>query len=109
MGSKRESLDGAAVRRSSQNSLESARSVSGSGLKPSLPPEAEATKPMESDILADMTAFQAEIDALRKAADGKGPVPSVVQLPTFFCEQLLGSLYFRYALPNRVASGTWWQ
>lgn len=67
MGSKRESLDGAAQRRSSQNSLASARSGS-----QSKPPDTEETKPLDSDILADMTAFQAEIDALRKQAEKGG-------------------------------------
>lgn len=81
-GSKRESLDGTAnssamswaQRRSSQNSFESARSSSLS--KPRLPSEseevAEKERPPESDVLADMSAFQAEIDALRKQAEGGG-------------------------------------
>lgn len=64
-GSKRESLDGDARRLSSQNSFESARS--GSLSKP--PVESEEAKAPESDILADMSAFQAEIDALRKQAE----------------------------------------
>ena len=81
-GSKRESLDGAgnamswAQRRSSQNSFESARSSSLP--KPTLPAESEditggeRTSEPSSDILADMTAFQAEIDALRRQAEKGG-------------------------------------
>ena len=86
-GSKRQSLDGAGTphgraydhRRSSQNSFESTRSTSLS--KPSLPSESEeavevtspapATTAAGNNILDDMTAFQAEIDALRAQA-GKG-------------------------------------
>ena len=94
-GSKRESLDGAPgsahsnansvawaqQRRSSKDSFESARSGSLSNRGVSVGSEQEATavgdagQPKEgsvpqSDILADMTAFQAEIDALRKQAEG---------------------------------------
>lgn len=71
VGSKGEGLDGGTRRRSSQNSLESARS--GSLSKPTLPSESEEAvqeQPPQSDILADMTAFQAEIDALRRQQDG---------------------------------------
>lgn len=65
-----------ARRRSSQNSFESARSSSLS--KPTLPAESEEAVPEtksqvpESDILADMTAFQAEIEALRKQSEKSG-------------------------------------
>lgn len=63
-------------RRSSSNSFESARS--GSLGKGTLPTESERdegevkTEEPKNDILADMTAFQAEIDALRKQAEGGG-------------------------------------
>ena len=63
-----------AQRRSSQNSFESARSSSLS--KPTLPSESEEADTKadvpQSDILADMSAFQAEIDALRRQTSKGG-------------------------------------